>query len=318
MRCNYTCRHCFYECGPDMPGDYMENDVVSAVRQQVLRLQRLGIMPTLNLIGGEPTLKMERFGDILREVMRWDVSVSVVTNGWWLGDELAAREFFRVVGPYVDCDGHGVSGGFSVRISNDKWHDEQRTTYLRAKGIKTALAHVWEMPVEIFYDIVPVCSGCGEELDSTDEPTQCCDSYVEYSEMEVVSIPTPPHPGDPWIYVDVTKSEWGTSLERHVVPIGRGYNVARDLDMGCSKFSSAGDLSYTPDGKLMDICCKGSWCEFGSVHEDPLLLLALSRAFTEELKPYCYECRYMAKSWALENLEAHRVQIQREIEELEL
>ena len=21
MRCNYTCRHCFYECGPDLPGD---------------------------------------------------------------------------------------------------------------------------------------------------------------------------------------------------------------------------------------------------------------------------------------------------------
>ena len=318
MRCNYTCRHCFYECGPDLPGNYMENDTISAVRQQVLRLQRLGIMPVINLIGGEPTLKMERFRDILHEVMRWDASVSIVTNGWWLGDEFAAREFFRAVGPYVDRGGYGVSVGFSVRISDDKWHDEQRTIYLRATGVKTALARVWEMPGEIFYDIAPVCAGCGEELDSADEPTQCCDSYVEYSETEVVSIPAAPNDGDPWIYVDVTKNEWGASLERHVVPIGRGYNVARDLKMGCHEFSNTGDLSYLPDGTLMDICCKGSWCEFGSVHDDPLLLLALSRAFTEEVKPYCYECRDMAKGWALENLVAQRAQIQKEIEELEL
>ena len=47
----------------------------------------------------------------------------------------------------------------------------------------------------------------------------------------------------------------------------------------------------------MDICCKGSWCEFGTLDDHPLMLLELGKRFTKEVKPSCYSCKDDAEAW---------------------
>lgn len=302
-RCNFECEHCFYECGPRFRG-YMGDVVLGAVYGQVLRLQGLGIQPRINLIGGEPTLNLDKFACILDRTMGWGVSVEMTTNGWWMHRPDTARRFFQAVVSHVDPDGEGAGGGFfSVRVSNDTFHDQFRPVWLQG-GDRLAhkLESYWEFDEDgVFYKEIPTCGECGREHRWMPDGEQCtkrgCDGVVEY-ETEVVMDPLPrPRRSDPWIYV---QEHTGT---QYVIPTGRGQYCGGSNDRGktLKGYCNAG-LTYLPNGKLMDVCCSGSWCEFGDARDDPVLLLELARRFVRQVGPSCWGCRDDAKEWGRRNL----------------
>jgi hypothetical protein len=320
-RCNFQCGHCMYECGPSFRG-YMKNPILSLVQNQVIRLLRLGIFPRINLIGGEPTLNMKRFGEILDRIMNWyevnseGVSVEMTTNGWWLHSHPKhTRAFIEAVRPYVNSDGMGIDAGFSVRISNDSHHDSFRPgRYANdEKALERRLASLWEFDEDgIFYKETPTCGSCGREFRWMPDDEICkCGGDVYYETEEICYFPPQPCDGDPWIYV-----------ERHgghhnVIPVGRGAMWGQP-GPGKPKCYHAGDaLAYLPNGKLMDVCCKGSWCEFGDVSDDPLLLLELARRFANDAVSGCYGCRDEAKEWKRKHLRSCRATIMREIKTME-
>lgn len=312
-RCNFECAHCFYECSTKFRG-YMGFDVLSAVEEQALRLRELDIYPEINLVGGEPTLNMEAFGAILHEVMSWNFPVTMTTNGWWLHREKTARQFFNTVAPYVPVDGagHGMEE-LCIRISDDKFHDEFRPHWLQNGKLSHRLNGVWEWDNEILYEQVLMCPVCHDEFKNPPKDDLCpdCGEYLEYEYYEALDHHLPqPHPDDPWIYVE------HRSMNRPVAPLGRAKYFGW-AEIGCDKYSQAKELSYLPNGKLMDICCKGAWCEFGTVWDDPLLLLTISDTFVRERKPRCYFCREEAEDWKKTRLRKVRAEVRKQLNELQ-
>ena len=320
-RCNFACDHCMYECGSNFRG-YMKSPVLSLIHDQVIRLLDLGIHPRINLIGGEPTLNMKRFKEILDGIMGWyevrneGVSVEMTTNGWWLHSKPKhTRDFIRAVRPHVSSDGTGIDAGFSVRVSNDSHHDSFRPDWYanNENALKQRLESFWEYDEDgIFCKETPECASCGHEFKRMPDDETCkCGGDVYYETEEICYLPPRPCDGDPWIYVEKHGGY------RNVLPQGRG-RMWGDAGPGKPKCYSAGSaLSYLPNGKLMDICCKGSWCEFGNASDDPLLLLELAQKFANDAVPDCYSCRDEAREWKRKHLRSNRESIMREVEAME-
>jgi hypothetical protein len=318
QQCNFHCSHCFYDCGKEQPSEYMSRDVLYKVRQQVNRLMELDIPVSVNLIGGEPTLDLDKFEEILNEVMRWDVEVQMTTNGWWFHEVETCQRFFEAVGRWVYDGSMEDCGpcGFSVRISNDEYHDKFRPHWLQNDKLRGELDNLWDYDErEVFYTMKWYCPECRKEWESEDRPDddECpdCGCYLE-TEDEQVMLNIPPRPdGDmPWLYVERRGESSG------IIPSG-GRGTWGSNDAGAKGWCYPHELSYLPDGTLMDICCKGSWCEFGTVEDDPLVLLEVSKRFTEEVEPSCRECRERAEEWKEERLGEVKEEVAREVEQLE-
>lgn len=310
-RCNFRCDHCMYDCGKNFRG-YMKNSTLRLVKSQVDRLIELEIYPGVNLVGGEPTLNLMRFGQILSEVMTWDVQVEMTTNGWWLhSTPKNTRGFFDAVRRHVSSDGEGVSGGFSVRISNDSHHDSFRPDWITRtkKSLQHTLSGLWEYDGDgIFWKSTPTCDTCWSEFRQVPDDEMCkCGGEVHYEEEEICQRPPAPCDGDPWIHVEPHGGH------ERVLPQGRG-EMWGETGPGTPKCHYAGDaLTYLPNGKLMDICCRGSWCEFGDVGDDPLLLLELSTLFARDATKRCMGCRENAADWGRKSLRKSRALISAEI-----
>jgi hypothetical protein len=305
-----------YECGTEFKG-WMSDKVLWAVKGQIDSLQELGVHAGINLVGGEPTLNLDRFEHILSQVMRWDVGVEMTTNGWWMNKPSTIRRFMDIVRCYVDPDGHGLETRdglpFSVRISNDQFHDAFRPEGLQGQRLEWALSNLWERDEDgVFYKTKWYCGECDTYRASEWCPKceeDCCDIYEE----EVCQRPPEPDGDDPWICVESIRSSWRGWAT--VIPNGRG-RIGGHNDVGCRDYSNADSLSYLPNGRLMDVCCKGSWCEFGTVYDDPLLLLELAKTFTERTKPSCSGCRELATEWKKTHLRKERNRIKKEIERM--
>ncbi len=305
-RCNFQCDHCMYSASPKLPGAYMSNEVLDAARRQAEVLWRNEIAVTVNLIGGEPTLNMDEFKRCLDHVMRWATSVEMTTNGWWLEKDDDIRRFLKIVSPYVNGDGDG--DGFAVRISNDPYHDVFRSPDLQSTdALRRRVYQIWESGIldRTKYCVQPaggwlvitviIAPDAGEKLEE------------QFEELVDFYIPEP-DPEAPWLYVDspITPDQ--------VRPMGRGFYVA----YGDPKYCSPDYLSYLPDGRLMDICCGGSWCEFGTIFDDPMTLLKLNDKFIQETEPTCSGCREAARHWKRLRLKQAKQELEVENEDLSL
>jgi hypothetical protein len=302
MQCNFECDHCMYFCSPQRDSKYMSNSVLSDIKEQVNYLQSLDLSVSVNLIGGEPTLNFREFERILNEVTRWEVGIEMTTNGWFLKSAGSTRRFLEIVQPYIDNDGEGLGGynnqhglSFSVRISNDEYH-----TPFRKFNVESALKNIWESCSDdpVLYKETPICATCYEEITDWNEPTPCCDSYIEYDYEEYFNQRIPePCDGDPWIYTESTKYNQGSS---GVIAIGRARHWGRinhSYKNGC--YYMTDKLTYTPKGVLTDFCCKGSWMERGTVKDNPIILLMLCSKFKKDNQDYlsCSECRSLCQEW---------------------
>lgn len=273
LKCNLECDHCGYSCSPTVRSGYMKSDVLLKVRQQVERLQALDIPVVVNLIGGEPTLNLNLFGLILQEVMTWGVEVEMTTNGWWLNRPATLKRFLSTVRRYVDGDGLGE--GFGVRISGDQFHTRQGTLTHLGESLMKYLNNIWD--------------GVYDWLDD--------DSFW---------LPPRPHESHPWLYVD------GHLNYEGVVPIGRGADMGGYNERTCHE-NTHFKLTYDPRGRLNDICCRFSQCHFGTVDDDPILLLNLADQFLRSREPACSRCVEEAADWATRNLARQRLMLGEEI-----
>lgn len=273
LKCNLTCEHCGYSCGPDVRSGYMNHKVLRKVRDQVERLREFGLYPMVNLIGGEPTLNLNAFELILREVMSWEVEVSMTTNGWWLNRPSTLKRFMSIVRRYVQAD--GTADGFEVRISGDQFHTKQG-----------ALTHLGESLMKY--------------------PNLIWENVYDWLEDEDFWLPPQPCDGDPWLYVSSRLNYEG------VVPIGRGYEIGGGSERTCHTNIHL-KLTYDPRGRLNDICCRFSQCHFGTVDDDPLLLLNLADQYLRGREPACSSCVKEAADWATKNLVRQRLMLGEEI-----
>ena len=149
----------------------------------------------------------------------------------------------------------------------------------------------------MLYSSYPVCNDCcadlePEDINQDDDTCKKCDSYIEHEYKEEFNCHIPqPNENDPWIYVEDHKYDG-------VIAIGNAEswgNINHSFGDGC--YLNDNKLTYTPDGILTDICCKGSWLNAGSVRDDPIVLLEMANRFKENKKPDCRNCRDLSEEY---------------------
>jgi hypothetical protein len=121
-KCGFECEHCFYGASPRERGDYMSHRVMSNVYEIARVITDHGMNYEINLIGGEPTLNMKKFRDVVGTVKNitdnYFGRVCMTTNGWWLERGRATVAFLRAIRPLFDDSEEGIQ----VRVSDDQWH----------------------------------------------------------------------------------------------------------------------------------------------------------------------------------------------------
>jgi hypothetical protein len=307
-QCNFHCDHCFYGCGMHKPKGYMSSKNVLKAIDMAETLSSMNIRISINLIGGEPTLNLKEFKRIFDLVYTaWDpgnIDIEISTNGWWLKKASTAIKFFQVVERAACNAPGGIEEGFSVRISNDQYHRWQSNTDLEAQfNDLMETGAIYDDPV--LYKEVPYCSKCNHEF-KTRYPRRCpkCgtwdDIYYEYETL----IELPPTDLDQlcWIFVQSNKYDNGVD---GIIPSGERGHFGRNIKTcGVTDvlYSNADKLTFLPNGKHTDGCCKGSLMPFGDLDDNPFILLALNHQFTVECEPTCLTCRSDAAQWAIDRM----------------
>jgi len=313
--CNFECRHCMYGEKLTNSATYMSNEILWEVRNQIEILQSLDIPVTVNLIGGEPTLNLNEFERVLDHVARWDVQIEMTTNGWFLRSLELTEKFLKIVRPYIDTQ--YSEDGLTIRISNDDYHTEQR-----GFDVKQAFDSIWD-DGELFYEKDYYCPDCAEWFDDEDKPDDdICPHCLENNDEEIYLdfdyrdsgfyIDDPRQADDlQWMYIENNDRKY--QLGTGVISIGNGQgwgSINHSWDSGCYKNVST--LTYTPEGQLTDICCRGSWLNLGNVYDNPITLILLAEKFKQEMKPHCSTCHSDAEYWKEEEGEEHYKRLQKE------
>lgn len=122
-RCNSRCIHCSYGSDPPLSNLIDEAEVEVSFEM----VNRFGRLETVKILGGEPTLYMER---LLRVVelarIHGASSIIMITNGWWGKDEEDARNIIT---------GLKEAGLSLLLISMDAFHAE----YIPLEDVKRAV-----------------------------------------------------------------------------------------------------------------------------------------------------------------------------------
>jgi len=298
-QCNFTCGHCMYSCSPQSPKGYMPIEIRNAIQEQILDMYDLDIHVSINLIGGEPTLNLDKFEEFLEWAMDmrdwYNCEIQMTTNGWWLDNPKFTKKFFKIVCTHVHDFG-GIDDGFTIRVSNDKHHDPFRKT----KNINASLNEVFE-----FYGESPLmeidgyeCINCGhwQEEEGDCEECECEDVYPNM--IPPSWMPPTPNENSPWIYVEDTK------YKGNVIPVGRGAKISQYEGDYFHCNAPCLHLSYKPDGSLMDVCCKGSNLPIGTVYDNPISLLTIAGEFLsgQSEQGTCRGCDIYGPHWVEENM----------------
>jgi hypothetical protein len=280
-QCNFRCDHCGYSAGPDEEKGYIQHDEIVKVRSMISTLNDVGISVRLNLVGGEPTLNLKEFERVFNAFSGWgyNYTIEMTTNGWWLKDDETAKEFMRIISENTT----DYEDELSVRISSGVYHDYYQPPFLHGKANKEwRLQELWDC---VFFERKLFCNDCGEEVDDLECP-DCDNDNIEciYKEPDFNIPPNPEEEG--WIFVSDTDDI------RSLVPIGRGADCASS-NTACK---AGNNLSFYPDGTIADICCSFGGPKIGTLDDNPLVLLALARAY-KKLRPNCCSCMGMAEKW---------------------
>jgi DNA-directed RNA polymerase subunit M/transcription elongation factor TFIIS len=310
----------------------MPNSVLDDIERQIGELNDLGIRPSINLIGGEPTLNLKRF----KGYLQWAVDlyeagvvvgIEMTTNGWWLKELRWLRQFMEAVGETVPHHMYGLSYGFTCRISNDGFHDEYRPRWLR--GMRLDIDKLWDGYDDTYGE--PVfwilsgyeCDSCGEFIEPEDanddewwECPECEGGNLYPLHDSEVDFTIPPRPldidsGESWLYIDSRTDGWSS-----IIPTSRNGSGWNDLGDRMQGACAESIVSYKPDGTLNDICCKGSDAPLGTVKDHPLLLMALARKYVKTERPRCSTCKSDAQYYVEHHLEQDREELAKEMERL--
>lgn len=285
----------------------MTTQVLQAIEDQIEYLNKRNIYPSINLIGGEPTVNLSKFQYYLFWAMNLYrmgsvSSVEMTTNGWWLDKPETAKRFFSIVADATNGE-VGLDEGFTARISDDQYHSEWRKD---GRKLSSRDLEQWWEPW--LYGIEPIfyepgdymCNECGEWFESDDMPDshecpECEDGYLDMIYEEDWGYPMLEKPSDinPWIYIEDQDKYGGP------IPTGRAGTNGLGKDNRW-RSCSTGILSYKPDGTLNDVCCKGSDLPVGDCWDNPLTLMLLAVDYYHDVEPMCSSCNTLSVAWAKE------------------
>jgi sulfatase maturation enzyme AslB (radical SAM superfamily) len=263
-KCNFTCEHCFYGCGPHKSPKYISHRHLRYIEDMTAKLNcEYGIASTVNLIGGEPTVNLKQFDRVCEwadELNDQGVNIEMTTNGWWLEKPSTTYRFLKSIQRF---DYSLSTDTISIRISNDRFHDRW---------------HKLDTPYRYILDSLVSCNEHPYGNMFEDEY-----HYFDMSKLNNV------------IFVDQDRDE------SQVVPAGVrgtfGYDD-RGSDRRCSFGSS---ISFKPNGKMYDGCGCGSDMPFGTVYDDPVVLMCLESYFINNVirkdNVSCIDCRDTARAF---------------------
>jgi MoaA/NifB/PqqE/SkfB family radical SAM enzyme len=88
--CTSACRHCLYNCSPDLEKHYCSAE---AAEENFRTVKSLGCS-AVHIGGGEPFLRSQELGAVLDAARRAEVFIDYVeTNSSWFTDAESARRF---------------------------------------------------------------------------------------------------------------------------------------------------------------------------------------------------------------------------------
>jgi hypothetical protein len=262
-KCGFQCESCFYGCGPNKNPRYMTHQMLRKVENICDTLVcDYNIPVKINLLGGEPTINLNEFDRVCSwasELQDKGVGLEMTTNGWWLERPKATYRVLKSL-QKIDFNLDGRQE-FRVRISNDQFHDRFHKKTCSFNTILDELSSYGEHPYGKMYE-------------------------SEYYYIDLCKLKD-------MIYVD----------ERvhadNIVPSGiRGQFGYHDIgSFGECIFRHS--LCYNPSGKLFDGCGCGSLMPFGTVDDNPLVLMCLEKYYIESIiqpdSVSCRDCRDTAK-----------------------
>ena len=279
-RCNFACAHCMFGAAPQGDAGWMAFEVLDEVLLAARTFRDWGFRRRLNLLGGEPTLDLERFAAIhtyiWRHPLSQDLEMEMTTNGWWLRSWKDTCRFAGIVGESVARE------RLSIRISNSIWHDAFR------KGEKhiisrRALQEALENPCEWFDLPEPLCQ-CGGAL-VCEENSHRCDgcgermSEEEYYDTKDAALMRPGHHAIPLLIEGIKSGNVGVDAKwtepERLSPAGRALKNGMGQQDGLCHPASELKFTINPDGSIRDVCCYGGRAPLGHIRGGALRLFAL-------------------------------------------
>ncbi|MGA1825081.1 MAG: radical SAM/SPASM domain-containing protein [bacterium] len=110
-RCNLQCKFCYNHSGPSNEHE-LEASELERILDEIIELEVLEIV----LTGGEIFLKPDKLFFVLDRLQRGNISMHMVTNGWFITEEIADRlKSYNIMSIQISIDGF-----------NEKVHDGQR------------------------------------------------------------------------------------------------------------------------------------------------------------------------------------------------
>jgi hypothetical protein len=279
-RCGFACAHCMFAAGPGANAEWMPAGVLDEVLLAARTFRDWGFRTRLNLLGGEPTLDLERFALIHSHIshhpLSHDLEMEMTTNGWWLRSWKDTCRFAGIVGEAVARE------ELAIRISNSTWHDPYR------KGEKhlinrRALQEALENPCEWFDLPEPLCQ-CGGALVYEEGGRRCgaCGesmSEEEYYEAKDASMMQPGHYAVPLLIEGIKSGNVGIDAKwtepNRLSPAGRALKNGMGLQGGACHPASELKFTVNPDGTIRDVCCHGGRAPMGRIRDGALHLFAL-------------------------------------------
>lgn len=299
--CNFSCSRCFYGSSPLRPSQYMTEEQIDRVIQIVKGMDQLGIRCNINLIGGEPTIKLEEFKRVLEHILiceNYNATFEMTTNEWWIGHDKHMTTFLEIV---------QESGAlrlindelFHIRISDSDYHDDHRPKYQRnVKNLGEFLKNILESPCDYLDPEFYECSECGEgvDRDAYEDNDEICPECGEQSYLDAYF----PHRElyqsfselEHGFYVQDQRSQWSTSASNP-------QNIG--IDKSSDHCIDGTIISYRTNGITGDFCCNGSDLKIGTMWDDPIGLLLKAKRFLKQCKPTCRDCVMTAESWIEES-----------------
>ena len=279
-RCGFECAHCMFSAGPGGNAGWMSSGVLDEVLLAARTFRDWGFRTRLNLLGGEPTLDLERFasihGHISHHPLSHNLEMEMTTNGWWLRSWKDTCRFAGIVGETVARE------KLSIRISNSIWHDPFRRGERHIIN-RRALQEALENPCEWFDLPEPLCH-CGGAL-IYEEVGHCCErcgermSEEEYYEAKDASMMQPGHHAIPLLIEGIKSgnvaidAKW-TEPDR-LSPAGRALENGMGLQDGACHPAPEVKFTINPNGSIRDICCYGGSAPLGHIRDGALPLFAL-------------------------------------------
>ena len=330
-RCNYECAHCMYAAGPKLPGEYMRYEDVAEVLEFIRKLRE--VLPdanfSVNFVGGEPTLDMDR----LENVIRWiqedpDISIEMTTNGWWLESLDTTVDFYQKIFPYFS------ETESLIRISHSPYHQPFRSESLN----RTLGSVTLRNSASSFHDVLEERIQCFEEEIFEDTVDMTDDEMHERN----YAMETHRGLGEAYGFLHESSAEYlyldhQLSGSDKVSPVGRARGssiVPANQDGSCHKVNDV-KFTFMPTkegerpARLYDPCCNGGKVYLGWADEGLDLLIrrylfmeSLHATYREPRVPgygyrnllegkRCYNCPSFGAKWLRENKEACQPEINR-------